>query len=149
MSNGTMIIILVVLLIIGVGFIMSKEISKETIDQTKVKSTEPYSYNFGFPSHNSLNRSRFGVTARNYGILNPWIEQPFRSPYDHYNSYAWSYNPMRYNRRYNPFLDRPLLDAQIDDDFDCYPLPENGHCVRGFSRVGRQCCRQIERNGYF
>lgn len=108
----------------------------------KRSQSEPYSYNFGFPTWNALNRSRYGVTA-GLGNLNPYaLTYP-------YNIYKWGNPIVPYRPPYNPFLDRLPSRFQISDDFDCYPSSGRGNCVRGFGRVGRQCCRRSDNDGYF
>lgn len=98
------------------------------------------SYNFGFPTWNALNRSQYGVTAGS-GNLNPYaLTYP-------YNIYNWSNPIVPYRPSYNPFLDRLPSRFQISDDFDCYP--SSRRCVRGFGRIGRQCCRRTDTMGYF
>jgi hypothetical protein len=75
---------------------------------------EGYSYSFGFPTWNSVNRRiRFIPRRQHLGY------------------------------RYNPFLERtPIIDYDILPRTtipECYVQPYGG-CVRGFGRLGNKCC---------
>lgn len=81
-----------------------------------VTTRENYSYSFGFPTWNSMNRRvRFIPQRRPVYLYNPFLE---RTPVIHYdNEYE--------------------LGNVIPD---CYIPSRRGGCVRGFGRLGNKCC---------